>query len=42
MLSKNSMDIQNKKILLVGGGSFIGHNLALYPKEKKCNSIHSR
>ena len=34
MLSKNSMDIQNKKILLVGGGGFIGHNLALYLKEK--------
>ena len=28
------MDIQNKKILLVGGGGFIGHNLALYLKEK--------
>jgi len=34
MLLKNSMDIQNKKILLVGGSGFIGHNLALYLKEK--------
>ena len=29
------MDIQNKKIVLVGGSGFIGHNLALYLKEKK-------
>lgn len=29
------MDIKNKKILLVGGSGFIGHNLALYLKEKK-------
>ena len=28
------MKIQNKKILLVGGSGFIGHNLALYLKEK--------
>ena len=27
------MNIQNKKILLVGGSGFIGHNLALYLKE---------
>ena len=29
------MDINNKKILLVGGCGFIGHNLALFLKEKK-------
>ena len=29
------MDINNKKILLVGGCVFIGHNLALFLKEKK-------
>ena len=28
------MDIKNKKILLVGGSGFIGHNLALFFKEK--------
>ena len=28
------MDIKNKKILLVGGSGFIGHNLALHLKEK--------
>jgi nucleoside-diphosphate-sugar epimerase len=31
------MNIQNKKILLVGGSGFIGHNLALYLKEKNAN-----
>jgi len=31
------MDIQNKKVLLVGGSGFIGHNLALYLKEKHAN-----
>ena len=35
------MDIKNKKILLVGGSGFIGHNLALYLKEKSY-SIYSR
>ena len=28
------MDIQNKKILLIGGSGFIGHNLALHLKDK--------
>lgn len=32
------MDIQNKKVVLVGGSGFIGHNLALYLKEKKVNA----
>ncbi len=32
------MDIQNKKVVLVGGSGFIGHNLALYLKEKKANA----
>ena len=31
------MELQNKKILIVGGCGFIGHNLALYLKEKKAN-----
>ena len=29
------MKINNKKILLVGGSGFIGHNLALYLKKKE-------
>ena len=28
------MDIKNQKILLIGGCGFIGHNLALYLKDK--------
>ena len=31
---KNFMAIENKKVLLVGGSGFIGHNLALFLKEK--------
>jgi nucleoside-diphosphate-sugar epimerase len=31
------MDIKNKKILLVGGCGFIGHNLALYLKERNAD-----
>ena len=31
------MDIKNKKILLIGGSGFIGHNLALYLKDKGAN-----
>ena len=31
------MDIKKKKILLIGGSGFIGHNLALYLKDKGAN-----
>lgn len=32
------MKINNKKILLVGGSGFIGHNLALFLKKKRNNT----
>ena len=33
----SSMDIKDKKILLIGGAGFIGHNLALHLKSYGAN-----
>ena len=36
------INLENKKVLIIGGAGFIGHNLALELKEKKSKSEHHR
>ena len=31
--------MKNKKVLIVGGGGFIGHNLSIFLKKKKFNVL---